>query len=206
MIRSDSLVVVGFLAAVFGLACATPQADRAAPGPGTSSDLGFAIEEARVSSARARRDFAEALDHVEHGRHADALPLFEAVVDAEPEATIAYIDLALTRAALGDLEAARESLEAALEVQPGHPAAWNELGIVHRRAGRFADARRAYEAALREQPGFHHARRNLAILCDLYLRDLGCAIENYERYAGDFPDDADVAMWLRDLRARVAGE
>jgi tetratricopeptide (TPR) repeat protein len=79
----------------------------------------------------------------------------------------------------------------------------NELGIVYRRTGRFEQARESYERALDEYPDFHFARLNLAILCDTFLEDLSCAVEQYERYLQSVPDDEDAAMWVADLRNRI---
>jgi hypothetical protein len=52
-------------------------------------------------------------------------------------------------------------------------------------------------------PGYHHARRNLGVLCDLYLADLKCALASYEAYMQTVPGDNEASMWIADLRARV---
>ena len=91
----------------------------------------------------------------------------------------------------------------ALESNPDQPVAHNELGIVYRKTGRFDHARKSYEAALEIYPGFHYARRNLAILCDLYLADLNCALANYEAYMTTVSSDDEASMWISDIRNRL---
>ena len=79
----------------------------------------------------------------------------------------------------------------------------NEYGLLLRKAGRFAEARTVYEQALATFPDYHPIRRNLGILCDLYLNDLGCAREQYEIYSAAVPGDEQVKMWIADLGARM---
>jgi tetratricopeptide (TPR) repeat protein len=188
-------------AAWIASACASP---GTRPAPVLVEDgAGFTITERARVGAGVRGDFEDALRLLEQDRYEDGIALLIEVTGAAPGLTAPHIDLAIAYARLDRLAEAEQSLAKAIELDPSHPVALNELGLVYRRTGRFADARRSYEAALARYPGFHFARRNLAILCDVYLADPACALEHYEAYTRSVPGDQTAAMWLADLRARA---
>lgn len=169
----------------------------------TNAAIGFTItEEARIRSD-VRVEYDRALVLLKEGELARAITLLDEVTASAPGLSAPNIDLGIAYHRKGDLDAAEKALQTALEANPTHPIALNELGIIYRKTGRFAEARRSYEAALAVYGGFHFARRNLAVLCDLYLVDLECALENYEAYMLTVPGDGEVTIWIADLRNRI---
>lgn len=195
--------VLGLLSTVMVSACATTESSRAPARIEILEQVGFTItEEARISND-VRMDYDEALTFLEQGELEQGVDILEAVVEAAPNLTAPRIDLGIAYHRSGNFDAAESNLLLALESNPDHPIANNELGILQRKTGRFAEARRSYEAALAIYPGYHYARRNLAILCDLYLADLKCALGNYEEYMATVPSDDQVSMWMTDLRYRI---
>lgn len=184
-------------------ACATTGSSRTHARIKIQDQVGFTItEKARISS-NVRSDYGQALTLIEQGRRDEGIALLEVVADATPELSAPRIDLGIAYHHAGNLEAAEKHLLLALESNPNHPIAHNELGIVYRKSGRFAQAKQTYESALAIYPGYHYARRNLAVLCDLYLVDLNCALENYEAYVATVPGDAEALMWIADIRNRL---
>jgi Flp pilus assembly protein TadD len=174
------------------------------PAPTESvDDGGFTIiEDVRVSGA-VRADFDNAVRMMQQERYREGIELLGRVTAQAPDVTAAHIDLGIAYRKVGDLEQAEASLQRALALNPRHPVVHNELGMLYRKSGRFDEARASYEQALALQPAFHYARRNLAILCDVYLADMSCALEHYEVYIEAVPDDDEAAMWVADIRSRV---
>ena len=68
----------------------------------------------------------------------------------------------------------------------------------------LAEAREIYEQTLKRYPTFLPARKNLGILCDIYLRDLKCALTQYRTYSAAVPNDETVKIWIADLEKRQA--
>jgi len=167
------------------------------------NEFGFTITEEQRISNDVRVQYDQALQSLHIGELVSGIRALEAVVEMAPDLSTPRIDLGIAYHLVGDLDAAERNLLIALETNSGHPIARNELGIVYRKSGRFAEARQNYEAALTVYPGYHYARRNLAILCDLYLSDLNCALQNYEAYMATVPSDDEASMWIKDLKYRM---
>lgn len=193
-------------------ACATTSPTskvREAKAPESSSRIeveeavGFTIvEEGKVSAdIRTRYDAAVAL--LEQGDSDTAVDSLAAIAEEAPHLSAPLVDLGVEQHRAGELEAAEKTLKLALDAAPEHPVAHNELGIVYRKLGRFNESRRHYETALAVYPGYHYARRNLAVLCDLYLEDYDCALENYEAYLLQVPEDEEASMWVAAVRLRM---
>ena len=150
-----------------------------------------------------RGDFDAALRLLGEGENERGIKRLLEVTEAAPQLVAGHLNLGIAYARSEAFQQAEASLRRALELSPKHPAVHNELGIVLRRQGRFGEARESYERALDAAPDYHFARRNLAILCDLFLSDVACALEHYERYATAVPEDDKVAIWIVDLRNRT---
>ena len=195
--------VCAFASALVLSACASSGTSHKPARIEIQEQLGFTITEKARISPNVRLDYNEALTLLDQDRIDEGIALLELVAAAAPELSAPHIDLGIAYHRAGELEAAEKNLLLALESNPDHPTAHNELGIVYRKSGRFAEARQRYQSALAIYPGYHYARRNLAVLCDLYLVDLRCALENYEAYMATVREDDEAEMWIADIRNRL---
>jgi Flp pilus assembly protein TadD len=203
-----TLLLCGAALALAACSATPTQQVQTAPTPlpadiRVEESIGFTIVETAEIDGNVRLDYERALGLLGQGRINDGIAVLETVVERAPELSAPRVDLAIAWHRLDDLDAAEAQLDQVLEINPQHPIALNELGIVYRKTARFAEARQSYEAALAVYPGYHYARRNLAVLCELYLADLECAADNYEAYMGTVHSDDEAAMWLRNVNYRL---
>lgn len=169
----------------------------------TGSREGFVIRERSSLDGESRAEFDQAVALVREEKYEKGAELLERVIARLPGVTAPRVNAAIAYSGMKKPEQAEPHLKSALELVPGHPVASNEYGLLLRKAGRFAEARAVYEKSLAAFPEYHPLERNLAILCDLYLKDLVCAREHYELYSKAAPKDKQVTLWLADLQSRT---
>jgi tetratricopeptide (TPR) repeat protein len=148
-------------------------------------------------------DFKSAVVLMQQENYDSAIAVLTSVIEREQRLPAPYVNLAIAYNRTGDDKSAEENLIKALKLDINHPQANNELGLLYRKAGKFNAARTAYENAIKEHPDYMPAKRNLGVLCDLYMRDYECALEQYEDYLASRPDDKNAAIWVADVKRRL---
>ena len=167
------------------------------------ADAGFTITDAARLSPELRERYLAAIGYLEQGLHERGIAELRAVTEQAPELANPHVDLGIAYGRTGDLEKAAASLENA-SPERGSPDRAQRARSDLPQAGPVRRGARELRSALALYPDFHVANKNLAILCDLYQRDYGCALRHYEAYHALVPDDAQVAIWLADIRGRVS--
>jgi tetratricopeptide (TPR) repeat protein len=164
---------------------------------------GFVIRENPNMDAESREAFERAVAMMHDGNNDEAIELLAKVIERSPGVTAPYINIAVAYLRTNKPEPAEQHLKTALGLVPNHPAASNQYGLLLRKGGRFKEAREIYEKAIANYPDYLPVHRNLGILCDLYLNDPECALEQFEIYSEGMPADAQVKIWIAELRTRL---
>ncbi len=148
-------------------------------------------------------DFKSAIALMQQEQYAQAVVVLKSVIEREQRLPAPYVNIAIAHNKLGQSKDAELNLISALKLDIAHPVANNELGLLYRKAGKFNAARTAYQNAINEHPDYLPAKRNLGVLCDLYMHDFNCALEQFEDYLEQKPDDKDAAIWVADVKRRL---
>jgi Flp pilus assembly protein TadD len=164
---------------------------------------GFVIRESAGMDNESRDEFESAVALMNDGKNDKAIELLTKVVGRTPGVTAPHINIAKAYMRTGKPGPAEQHLKTALELVPNHPVASNEYGLLLRKGGRFKESREVYEKALASFPDYLPVRRNLGILCDLYLNDPECALKQFELYSAEMPGDAQVKIWIGELNMRL---
>ncbi len=148
-------------------------------------------------------DFNSALSHLKSAQYDEAIALLIKVIAIESRVPAPYVNLAMAYNEKDDFKNAEKYFLLALSIDLTHPVANNQLGLLYRKKGKFEDAKKAYTNALTKYPDYLPVVKNLGILCELYLRDLACALQQYEHYLSLQPNDKIMKIWVADLSRRL---
>jgi len=184
-------------------ACAPDNGQAAATQQNCQHKGPIVITEDHPVDPEIKDEFQQAVAMLKLEKYPDAIRLLKTVTGKTSKFTAPFIDLGIAYANTSAYDKAEESLKKALSINPTHPVALNELGLVYRKTGRYSDARKLYEKLLQTYPDYLPAHKNLGVLCDIYIQDLSCALEQYEAYLQVKPDDQKVKIWVADVKSRM---
>ncbi|UCB54817.1 MAG: tetratricopeptide repeat protein [Thiotrichales bacterium] len=156
-----------------------------------------------IVSSDVQKTFDHAIELLEQEQYDTAITLLNNVIEQEKRLTAPYINLAMAYRQKGEDKLAEENFLKALAIDQADPVANNELGILYRKQGKFEDAKKVYTNALAENPDYLPVIKNLGILCDIYMRDPQCALEQFEKYQQQMPEDKTIEIWIADLKTRM---
>jgi tetratricopeptide (TPR) repeat protein len=147
--------------------------------------------------------FTDALTHLQQEEYHQGIELLETLTAKENRLAAPFVNLGIAYSRTGNTKKAEYSFSRALRLDAGHAVANNELGLLYRKTGRFNAAKSAYMNALVDHPDYLPVRKNLGILCELYLHDMECALEQYQAYLEYAPEEETVARWALELKQRT---
>ncbi len=169
------------------------------------SSLTSTAENTDAALADAERAlYAQALADLQANRFAPAEAAFTRLAEQHPKLAGPWANLGLIYIKQDQLDRAADMLMRALENQPDLAQAKQLLGYIENKRGHYLKARDLYLEALAAKPDYAVAHYNLALLYDIYLRDIPKAIEHYTRYlalAGR--EDKRTADWVNELTSSL---
>jgi lipoprotein NlpI len=152
----------------------------------------------------AQQDYLQAIAALKNGDTAEALELLLRLSREAPDKPNVFTNLGLTYFQLQQAELAEKAFVQALARNADDAIAHNHLGILKRRKGQFQDALLEYQRAIDIDSDYARAYLNLGILFDLYLQDLGKALQQYRKYMElTSEENAQVAGWIVDIERRL---
>jgi tetratricopeptide (TPR) repeat protein len=111
-----------------------------------------------------------------------AIPLFEKVLELDPEFTPVLNRLGYSYAAMGDIGRAEALMQRYVEVMPSDPNPEDSYGDILFKAGRYQEAKEHFELALKKEPTFGPSQHELGDVFAM-LGNQAAAREAYEKSA-----------------------
>lgn len=150
------------------------------------------------------QSYEKGLSLMKAKKYQQAIDVFNGIIKKDADLAGPHINNGIAYRKLGKTEQARSELLLALKINPDSAIANNQLGVLHRNEGEFDKAKTAYSKSIAADKAYSSAYLNLGILCDLYLRDFSCAIDNYSKYQSLTGNkNKQVSIWVKDLQRRL---
>ncbi len=146
-------------------------------------------------------DYQLGLEALELREYSKAKRLFKSFIKSNPSLAGAYINLALIAFREDEFEAVAVLLDQAITLNPEQAQAYHLRAQLHLQNGAIKLAKDDYLRALELKPNYPNAHYNLALLYDIFLQEIGLAIDHYKVYLSLLDkEDEKTQNWVKHLQ------
>lgn len=149
-----------------------------------------------------KQQFLNSVSLMQAGQYNAAQQLLSKLVKQAPKRSVYWANYAVSQYKSGDAQAALLSIDSALALQPTLEAAINLKAVILIDLGRVSDAEKLLLSAVAKYPDNSNLLYNIALVYDIYFQDAHKAAKYYQRYLNLKKEDAETAIWLKQLKAR----
>lgn len=143
--------------------------------------------------------YQQALDKLEGKEPQAAERLLQDLLRERKDVAELWLNLALSQYQQEKWQAAETTVSQTLASFSRVPQAHNLAGLLAVETGDFKKAEQHYLQALAVDASYANALFNMALLQDVYLRDISSAVDYYNRYLQYAPEDEATKSWADNL-------
>ena len=159
--------------------------------------------EDHVPSDKVKALYAKGLNYMKKKSYKRALSAFADAIYQDSLISGPHVNRGLIFYALEDYASAETEFKWAAQKNKKQKIALLYRGFLEKRKGNFKGAKEYYNKAIEADPKYKIAHYNLGILCDLFLKDIKCALDSYKEYDDLIDgDDDQVKIWIKDMETR----
>ena len=151
-----------------------------------------------------QKNYEAGLAALKAGEIPFAVELLEQVSISAPKLEHVFTNLGLAYFKQKNHDKAELAFRQAIKLNSNDAIAYNHLGIIKRLQGEFDSARKTYQKAIQIDNKYASAHLNLGILYDIYLQDLGLALQQSKKYqALTSAESNSVGKWIVDIQRQL---
>lgn len=164
-------------------------------------------EKEKTIDPKALRHFKLGIAQMRKNNNLNALKHFADSIAVDQTLAGPHINRGIIYYTLNDFESAYSEFNWAVRKNPKHIVGLNYMALLHKEKGKFKKAKEYYEKAIESDPKYAQSYYNLGVLCDLFMKDIKCALDNYivfHRLTNQ--SEKAVEIWITDLSNRYQAQ
>ncbi len=197
-------VMVGLISMLYACGTRAPTIHVNTEASATNNSSQSITSESTRLDPKIEHEFNLGLKAMVERSYDEAEEAFSKMTQAYPNLSGPFANLGAVLTAKKDYANAELAFKNALQQNPKNAEIYNHLGLLYRQTSRFQKALQTYKQGLMIAPKATNLLRNTGILLELYLNSPSAALEYYQRYLEQKPEDKQVQLWISLIKQQAS--